>query len=144
MITQRLVLCTSFDKVTLRFKRVKEDYREAQNRLWIVDVCQSDCGVFHVRWVGRCSHQNVTRSQSKLEVRLLACGFRFTLFAPPFQLIDVLDTLCDLELQGFERFAAGIEAQATFSGVQGFGELVKSQAGGCSAIPSLDVASVEF
>jgi hypothetical protein len=56
----------------------------------------------------------------------------------------VLNALCNLKLQGFQRFAAGIKFQATIGCVQSFGELVQGQTGGCSAIPCFDIPSVEF
>jgi hypothetical protein len=37
-----------------------------------------------------------------------------------------LDAFGDPELDGFEGFAAGVEFQAAFGGVEGFGQFVQS------------------
>ena len=65
-------------------------------------------------------------------------------FAPLVQVVNGLDPLGNSKLQRFERFAAGIEAQAAVGGIQSFRELVQSQTSGRSAVPGLDVSRVEF
>jgi hypothetical protein len=126
VVAQRLILSARFDEITLGLERVEEDDREAENGLGIVDVRKFDGGVLHVWRVGRRPREDVAGPQREFEVGLLARGALFAFCTPLLQVCDGLDAFGDPELDGFERFAAGVEFQAAFGGVEGFGQFVQS------------------
>jgi hypothetical protein len=144
VIAQRLILGARFHEIALGFQRVKEDHREAENGLGIVDVRETDGRVLHVRRAGRRAREDPAGPQREFEVGLLAGGALFAFLAPLLEVCDGLDALGDPQLNCFERLAAGVELQAAFGGVEGFGQFVEGQAGGCGAVPGFDVTGVEL
>lgn len=63
--------------------------------------------------------------QREFEVGFLARGALFAFLAPLLEVCDGLDAFGDSQLDCFEGFAAGVEFQTAFGGVEGFGEFVE-------------------
>jgi len=121
-------------------RRVQYQTRVRKRRGGVQRVLQLDLRVLQVGGlVGGGAHGDVAGLECEGEGGALGGGFLLAGLAVGFYFSDVGAAIGDLFREGFEGRVGGVESEAEFAGVLGFGELVQGQAGAGGAVAGFNV-----